>query len=84
MPFKYIKAIELESAKKEGGDDTMQISDFLNENNIILDINSSDKSESIKEIANTLKGSAEILDYDKFLEDIFEREALIIGEDWRN
>lgn len=76
VPFQYIKQIELELAKKEEANTTMKVTDFLTKDKILLDVTSRTKDDAIKEIAAVLKDSKKIRDYDQFLKDVFEREAL--------
>lgn len=53
-----------------------KISEHLKKERIILELNASNKKEVIEEMASVLKGAPEIIDFDKFLEDVFQREAL--------
>lgn len=54
----------------------MRIADFLKEDRVLLKLEAGSKEEAIKEIARLLGNSKEITDFDLFLRDIFEREAL--------
>jgi len=54
----------------------IRFSDFLQPARIRLSISSTRKREAIKEIANILDGTPEIVDRERFLKDIFEREAV--------
>ncbi len=54
----------------------MRITDFLKEERVLLDLNATSKEEAIKEIANVLKNSEEVVDFDLFLKEIFDRESL--------
>jgi len=76
VPFHYIKHVELESASREKEETKMKITDFLTEDKILLDLKASNKEGAIKEIADVLRSSSSISDFDSFLKDIFEREAL--------
>ncbi len=53
-----------------------KISETLKEERIILELKSTSKKEAIRELALVLKGAPEISDFDKFLEDVFQREVL--------
>ncbi|MBU4306141.1 MAG: PTS sugar transporter subunit IIA [Candidatus Omnitrophica bacterium] len=54
----------------------MNIGDYLKENRIILALKSKTKDEAIREIGECLKGSPDIVDFDGFLNGVFEREKL--------
>ncbi len=54
----------------------IKISGYLKEERIVLDLRANNKEESIKNLAEVLKGQEEIVDFDKFLSDVFEREDL--------
>jgi len=49
---------------------------LLREDRVILNLEVQDKWEAIRRLAETFRGSQEILDFPKFLEDVKEREAL--------
>ncbi len=53
-----------------------KISEYLTEGRIILDLKSKKKEEVIKELCGALKESQEITDFDKFVEEVFQREKL--------
>ncbi len=52
----------------------MNISDYLCEEQVIIDLTSTNKEEAIKEVAQTLRNNPHVLDFDQFLRDIYERE----------
>jgi PTS system fructose-specific IIC component len=54
----------------------MKIADFLTQDRILLNLKASSKEEAIKEIAGLLGSSKEVIDFDLFLKDVFERESL--------
>jgi len=53
-----------------------KISDYLKEENIIMELSSTNKKDAIKELASLLKNAPQIEDFNKFLEDVFQREEL--------
>jgi fructose-specific phosphotransferase system IIA component len=54
----------------------MRIGDYLKEDRILLNLKARTKQDSIKELATLLKGAEEVVDFDTFLKDVFEREKL--------
>jgi len=54
----------------------MKISDYLNENQMDLNLEASCKKDAIKKLGDLLKKTNAISDYDKFVQDVFERESL--------
>ena len=54
----------------------IKISDYLKEENINLNLAAATKDESIKELAEVFKNNSQVKDFDKFLDDVFERENL--------
>ncbi|MFC1514875.1 PTS sugar transporter subunit IIA [Candidatus Omnitrophota bacterium] len=54
----------------------INISQYLKEEAIILDLKAGDKAECIRTLSQALKGHAQISDFDGFLNDVFERENL--------
>ena len=54
----------------------IKISEYLKEERIVLDLKVSNKEEGIKTLAKVFKGQKEVVDFDRFLADIFERENL--------
>lgn len=54
----------------------MRVGSFLKENQIILDMKSRTKEEAIKELAGVLTNAPEITDFERFLNDVFEREGM--------
>jgi len=54
----------------------MLVSNYLKENQIAFNLKATNKDEAIKELADLLKNSKEITDFDAFLQDVFNREAL--------
>jgi len=57
-------------------DKMFKISEHLKKGRVILELSSTTKKEVIKELAEVLRGVEEVKDFDKFLEDVFQREAL--------
>ncbi len=53
-----------------------KISEYLKDERIILELKSKKKEEAIRELCELLKGSPEITDFNKFVEEVFEREKL--------
>ena len=76
IPFHYIKRFELESSCRKYKGSAARIADFLHEANISVDLKSSNKKNVIKETAVLLGNTKQIVDFDLFLKDIFERESL--------
>jgi fructose PTS system EIIBC or EIIC component len=54
----------------------MRVSDYLKEKYCVMDIKSDNKDDAIKEIADCLVADGKLLDKDKFVSDVLEREAL--------
>ncbi len=54
----------------------MKISNYLKTDRIILDIKAKNKQEAINKLAAVLKDDSQINNFDKFVDDIFERENL--------
>lgn len=54
----------------------VKISDYLKEERIILDLEATNKEEAIKRLAEVFRGAKEMVDFEKFLSDVFERESL--------
>ena len=55
----------------------MKISSFLKKNRIDLDFKScGSKEEVITELAKGLKGAKEVVDFDQYLAEVFERESI--------
>ena len=54
----------------------MKISDHISEKMICLALENTTKENVIKELAELLKNSENITDFDMFLKDVFEREKL--------
>lgn len=54
----------------------VNISQYLKEERIVLDLKANGKEKSIRRLAEVLRGQSEIIDFDKFLSDVFERENL--------
>ena len=75
VPFRYVTNFELESPPRHKGTG-VTIHNLLKEERIILDLQASHKQGAIKEIAALLGNATEISDFDLFLKDVFEREAL--------
>ncbi|MCF7870225.1 MAG: fructose PTS transporter subunit IIA [Candidatus Omnitrophica bacterium] len=54
----------------------MKIANYFNKDNILLNLEASGKSDAIKKLALLLVGSKKIIDFDQFLQDVFDREQL--------
>ncbi|MFH1504954.1 MAG: PTS sugar transporter subunit IIA [Candidatus Omnitrophota bacterium] len=54
----------------------MKISDYLKKDRISLCLKAQVKEDAVKELSIFLKGAPEIIDFDLFLKDVFERESL--------
>ena len=54
----------------------MRLSDYFRKEMIKLNLKAEVKEEAIKELGSAMKGAKEITDYENFLKDVFEREAL--------
>lgn len=54
----------------------MKILPFLKEERINLSLQSTTKEEVIKEVASLLKNAPEIINFDNFIKDVFEREKI--------
>ncbi len=60
----------------------MKISNFLKENQLLIEVKASAKEDAIKKTAQTSKGNKELINLENFLKNIFEREVLgTIGVD---
>lgn len=76
VPFDQIKSLELKLISIKKGEYPMNIIDYLAHENILLDLKAQNKEDAIKEIAVLLKNKPEVINYDIFLQDVFEREKL--------
>jgi fructose-specific phosphotransferase system IIA component len=76
LPLRQIKHLELKSNNIKEKELTMKIGDYLKEDRILLNLSTRKKEESIREISTLLKDAKEILDFETFLRDVFEREKL--------
>ncbi|MGA1870777.1 MAG: PTS sugar transporter subunit IIA [bacterium] len=76
VPFNQIKSLGLEvpSIKKEPL--KKKIGEYLTHDRVVLDLRAKNKGEAIEEIAALLKNAPEVIDFDTFLREIFEREKL--------
>ena len=54
----------------------MNIAEFLKEDRISLNLKASNKEKTIEEMAGLLRDANEISDFDLYLKDVYEREAL--------
>ena len=54
----------------------MRIRDYLRDDRMIFDLKARNKKEAIKKISVLLKKVDEMIDFDVFLKDVFEREEL--------
>ena len=54
----------------------MIISDYIKEKFCTMDLQSQDKESAIKEVAQVLDGAGKIVDKEKFIADVLEREEL--------
>jgi len=55
----------------------MKIVDLLVKERIILDLKAKNKAEAINELAGFLEGAEEVVDLNRFLKDVFERESSV-------
>ena len=54
----------------------MKVSDYLREDFCILNLKAQNKDEAVREIAGKLSSSRKIVDTEKFIGDVLERESL--------
>ena len=54
----------------------MRIRDYLKDDRMIFDLKARNKKEAIKKISVLLKKADEMIDFDVFIKDVFEREEL--------
>lgn len=54
----------------------MNITQYLKEDRISLEVTARDKEKAIREIAEALNGAEEITDFNGFVKDVFEREDI--------
>ena len=54
----------------------MIVSDYIKEKFCIMDLKSQNKEDAIKEVAQVLDGSGKLIDKEKFINDVLEREEL--------
>ena len=54
----------------------MKVASFLKKERMIMNLEAQTKEEAIKEVANLIKDAPEIIDFESFVKDIFDREAL--------
>ena len=54
----------------------MIVSDYIKEKFCIMDLQSQDKEGAIKEVAQVLDGAGKVVDKEKFIADVLEREEL--------
>lgn len=78
IPLRHIKHLipEMLSDVKKEEEFEMKIGDYLKEDRISLNLKSSNKEESVKEISMLLKSAKEINDFEAFIGEVFEREKL--------
>jgi fructose-specific phosphotransferase system IIA component len=76
VPFQQIKYLELESSSIKKEEISMKVTEFLREDRMVLDIKANTKDGAIKELAEILRDAPEIINFENFVRDIFERESL--------
>ncbi len=54
----------------------MKIVPWLNKDRIIMSMKSEEKREAIKELGSVIRQARAVLDYDKFMKEVFRREEL--------
>ncbi len=54
----------------------MKVANFLRKERIIMNLQAQTKEEAIREVANLIKDAPEVINFENFLKDIFDREAL--------
>ncbi|MBU0683447.1 MAG: PTS sugar transporter subunit IIA [Candidatus Omnitrophota bacterium] len=54
----------------------MKVADYLKKDQIDLNLSAVNKKEAIEKLGILLKTSSAVLDYEKFIQDVFTREAL--------
>lgn len=76
VPFQQIKSLELESLYVKKEEPKMRIGNYLKKERVLLNMKAKNKEEAIREILAVLKNAEGIVDIEKFLEDVLEREKL--------
>jgi len=76
VPFSYISDIKSDIISKKEEESKMKVTDYLKENQMDLNLIASNKDEAIKKLGVLLKDANVVSDYDGFIKDVFEREAL--------
>lgn len=57
-------------------DNVLEIKDYIRREFINLNLLSERKEYAIRELAQLMRGAQEVVDFERFLEDVFERERL--------
>lgn len=57
-------------------DNVLEIKDYIRREFINLNLLSERKEDAIRELAQLMRGAQEVVDFERFLEDVFERERL--------
>jgi fructose-specific phosphotransferase system IIA component len=58
------------------GDNVMEVKDYIRKEFINLNLLTERKEDAIRELAQLMKGAQEMVDFERFLENVFERERL--------
>jgi fructose-specific phosphotransferase system IIA component len=78
LPYAEVKHLEEGSfyARKKEREGKMRLYEYLNEDNISLDVKGQTKDEVIRELAELLKKEKEIVNFEGFVSAVFARESL--------
>jgi PTS system fructose-specific IIA component len=76
IPFKSLISFKFERPIKDDQSTGFDLTDFLKEDRILLNLKSTTKEDAIKELSGLLKNAREVTDFDTFVSDIFARESL--------
>jgi fructose-specific phosphotransferase system IIA component len=76
VPFKKVTHLRLEASDETAAEPGTNVMGYLKQDRILLGLKARQKEECIRELSELLKGAPEIIDFDVFLKDVFEREKV--------
>jgi fructose-specific phosphotransferase system IIA component len=76
IPFKSLISFQFERPVADDQTTSLNLGNFLKEDRIILNMQSSTKEDAIKELFALLKNAPEVSKFENFVSDVFAREAL--------
>ncbi|MBU0571284.1 MAG: PTS sugar transporter subunit IIA [Candidatus Omnitrophica bacterium] len=76
VPWKRFEGLNKNLLNMEKGETKMKLKKYVTKDQMLLDLNSRTKEDAIKEMAELLRKSPAITNFDQFLLDVFARENL--------